>query len=86
VFEPARRDISCKAPPGVVIPAMLHNPLNNVGLEAESMRRLESCDMIDDDVLNYILGLMELQSVTLGPFAKERWLFLHSWFMEKLYP
>jgi len=78
VFEPARRDISCKAPPGVVIPAMLHNPLNNVGLE--------SCDMIDDDVLNYILGLMELQSVTLGPFAKERWLFLHSWFMEKLYP
>ena len=55
-------------------------------LGARSMCRFESDDMIDDDVLSYILRLMELQSVCLGPIAQQQWLFLNSWFMEALYP
>lgn len=50
------------------------------------MCRFESDDMIDDDVLSYILGLMELQLVSRGPIAQQQWLFLNSWFMEALYP
>ena len=57
-----KRSIARKPPAEVVIPVTLHYPLNNNGLGAESMRRLEFRDMIDDDVLSYILGSMELPS------------------------
>jgi len=51
------------------------------------MARLQSEDMLDDDVVCCLLGSLQLDAFKQAEAGSEqRWLFLDSFFMEHLFP
>ena len=66
---------------------MTDNPLNCEALRERSMQRLTSGNMLDDDLLNYMLGLIQKGAADqTAAGSSQQWLCLKTWFMEKQYP
>ena len=71
----------------MIVPAMTDNPLNCEALRKRSMQRLTSGEMLDNDLLNYMLGLIQKGAVArTSAGSSQQWLCLNTWFVEKLYP
>ena len=69
----------------IAVPAMTDNPLNCEALRQRSIQRLTSGNMLDDDVLNNMLGLIHKDAAEqTAAGSSEQWFCLNSWFMEKL--
>ena len=72
----------------VVVPGQPYNKLSGgIDLLAKDMHTLTSGGMINDEVINCVLGLFQVYAntgVILG--VRERWLFIQTHFMEKLFP
>ena len=84
-FVPARSDRYDSSP--IAVPAMTDSRLNCEALREQSIQRLAKGDMMDDDLLNYMLGLMQKGAAEqTAATPSQQWFFLNSWFMEKLYP
>lgn len=73
-----------------VVPGLQYNLLNSgYGLSAHDMHTLTSSGMINNEIINFTLGLFQhfaLSSYLLGRSSGERWLFMNTFFMDKLYP
>lgn len=82
---PARSDWYDSSP--IAVPAMTDNALNCEALRERSIHRLATGDMMDNDLLNYMLGLIQKDAAEqTAARSSQQWFFLNSWFMEKLYP
>ena len=87
IFAPVR-DSAADDTSDVIVPGMVNNPLTSLPTRARSMQRLNSNAMLDDDVGNYSLGLFQVLPSLLreSNMAQQKWLFLDTFFMGKLFP
>ena len=61
------------------------NP-SKIGLTAKDMGTLTSNGMVNDEIINFTLGMLQMSANSdISGNGSQRWLFLHSFFMEKLY-